>query len=478
MKRLLTVFVLGLSLAAAGCGVVARGVANVADHARHAGGIGRAGKLTDKETAWAKAAWRYFEANTHPQTGLTGGTDRALTLTMWQLGDTLAATVAAYELELIEQREFDTRIAKILNFLYKMPLSYGAVPAKVYNIESGAMVNFGNQPEDIGWSATDIGRLMMWMKITGERYPRFREYFDKVVFRWNFCKVIDDCGTMFGASRSQGQSTEYQEGRLGYEQLTSAGYAVWGFDTKHSASLEGMEAFNIFGRRIYYDARDPRLTKAQAPVATMPYALMGMEFGWRYPSRLAMSEAGGIDLRKLANDVYQVQEERYRRENVFTARTDYQIKEAPYQVLDSVFAAGYPFNTIGNDGKEYPDLALVSTKAAFAMWAVWPTGYTDELIKVVQSLYDPERGWYEGRLEKSGAIQENITLSTNAAVLESLMFKAWGQLYPGDATPGYFQAQQQDAFAPPNRCYPIERPICDAKLPNTRLGKRQTLSGQ
>lgn len=42
-----------------------------------------------------------------------------------------------------------------------------------------------------------------------------------------------------------------------------------------------------------------------------------------------------------------------------TARTDYQLREAPYVALDSVYASGYACN--------------------------------------VRCLFDPDRGWYEGR---------------------------------------------------------------------------------
>src|SRR6185369_968436 len=130
-----------------------------------------------------------------------------------------------------------------------------------------------------------------------------------------------------------------------------------------------------------------------------------------------------------ADAVYKVQEERWRRERQLTARSDYQMRQAPYVVQDAVFAGGYPWNTLGSDGKEYEQLALLSTRAAFAMEALWPGEYTERLLEGVQWLYDPDRGWYEGRFEQGGGPLANITLSTNAAVLETLLFKAKGALY-------------------------------------------------
>ena len=80
-----------------------------------------------------------------------------------------------------------------------------------------------------------------------------------------------------------------------------------------------------------------------------------------------------------------------------------------------------------------------------------------------ETKHDQVAGWFEGRLEASGAPQQNITLSTNAAVLEALLFKLKGQLYQAEAAPGYFQVQLSDVFLRLNRCLPSERPVCDRK---------------
>ena len=177
---------------------------------------------------------------------------------------------------------------------------------------------------------------------------------------------------------------------------------------------------------------------------------MGMEVGWAPSSPVAA-------MREMADQVYRVQEERYRRERQFTARSDWQQRQAPYVVLDSVYAAGYAWNTIGSDGSEYEKLALVSVRASFAMWALWPGEYTRQLIEAIGQLYDADRGWYEGRFEAGGGPMTNITLSTNAAVLEALLFKAKGTLLPAGARAGLFNLRTQDVFRREGRCWPQER---------------------
>jgi hypothetical protein len=433
------------SLPLASCGVVFR---------PHADTLAKDTPLPTQPSPqlWARIAWRYLENNTDYDTGLVNGVDRSPVFTAANLADALAAVLAARELGLIDAREFDLRASRLLGFAGTMDLSGGMMPNKAYHAVTGKMVGFGGQPDDIGWSALDCGRLLLWLRIYAEHDPRFGEYADKVVLRWSFCDAIDDCGTLYGTARVGGQVQRYQEGRLGYEQLAAAGYAAWGFETRNAASWAPVQVVNVDGIPIAHDARDPRTTAAPAPVLTMPYVFMGIELGWQLPA--------GAEARAQADAIHKVQEQRYRREHQLTARTDYQMREAPYVVLDSVFANGYPWNTVGADGREYERLALVSTRAAFGMWALWPGEYADKLLEGVQWLYDPDRGWFEGRFEQGGGPHANITLATNAAILETLWFKSKGALYAPQPRAGLFEARTRDVFQQLKRCTPPERAAC------------------
>jgi hypothetical protein len=173
---------------------------------------------------------------------------------------------------------------------------------------------------------------------------------------------------------------------------------------------------------------------------------------------------GSVDanaaLKNLAQDVYIVQEDRYRSDGILTARTDHPLSKPPNFLYDSIFAAGYPWNTISEQGKTYGQLALVSTRAAFGMWVLWDEPYTDVLMRAVEWLFDPQRGWYEGRYESSGAVEDLVTLSTNAVVLESLLYKVDGALYRQVSEPSYLQHRLSDVFTYPKRCFAPERPVC------------------
>jgi len=431
------------SFALAGCGVVARrGDTPSAASSPIA---------VTPEHAWARIAWRYFENNLDYDTGLAGGADLTHIFTVWNAADMLAGIVCAHELGVIGTREFDQRLSRVLGFLGTMPLSEGLLPNKAYSSTSLKMVGFDGREADVGWSAIDIGRLLVWLEIVARRYPRFAEYADRIVLRWNFCRVIDDCGELRGSARNSGKLDTYQEGRLGYEQLAGAGFSMWGFDARSSAQLPPMQATRIDGLPVHYDARDPRTTGAPAPVLTMPFALTGMELGWD----------GRTAMRELASEVHAVQEGRWRREKLVTARSDYQMREAPYVVLDSVYASGYAWNTVAADGKEYPRLALVSTRAAFGSWAMWPGDFSNAAIESIRWLHDPDRGWFEGRFEAGGAPLSNITLATNASVLEALCFRAKGVLCPGQPrVEGLWRDELKNSFARHDQCLPNERKAC------------------
>ncbi|MDT3641284.1 DUF3131 domain-containing protein, partial [Cronobacter sakazakii] len=134
--------------------------------------------------------------------------------------------------------------------------------------------------------------------------------------------------------------------------------------------------------------------------------------------------------------------------------------EAPWHVADTVWGNGFAWNTLGDDGKYSPRRAQVTTKAVFALWALWETPYTDALMRVAQRMFDDKRGWYEGRVEATGDYNRMVTLSTTATVLEALFYKAHGgPLLRGGLieNDSYFSLRAQDTFTSPGLCLPGER---------------------
>lgn len=447
-----------LALSTGGCGVVARGTYKAISEIRNSElwYQGRHGKLTETELGWAKIAWKYFENNYQPETGLLNSVDKYPTTTLWHIGDLLAAMTIAREFEFITTKDFDDRISALLEFLNKMDLFFGKLPNKAYNTQTGAMVGYDNQPNEIGWSAIDIGRLLIWLKIIATRHPQFTEYIEKAVLRWNFCEIIGADGTLYGGSKVQNQIKMFGEMGPGYIDYCKMGFKVWGFvavpkpefDSRHRVRIEGIE--------IVYDSGGAREKGTNAPIVSGPFLLYGLEFNWDFLSEYKNldSEHTNSDIADLAERIYRIQEARYKRKGILTARTDHQLGKAPFYLYDSIFAGGYPWNSISDNGDVYQDLALVSTRAAFGMWSLWRTGYTSRLMQAVEELYDKDRGWYEGRYEQTGAHEKTITSSTNCFVLEALAHKSFGKLYTPRDESTYRSIKLRDVFRHPGRCHP------------------------
>ncbi|NOI25472.1 DUF3131 domain-containing protein [Vibrio mediterranei] len=415
---------------------------------------GRYGKLTEQELAWASTAWKYIENNTQLQTGLVNGIDNYPSTNMSGIADYLFALLAAKEFEFISTKQYDERLTLVLTFLNDMNLSMGQVPHKVYHTQTGQKVDYGLQPSDIGWSSLDTGRLLIALAIVKQFSPEFTEYIDKAVLRWNFCELINEDGELFGGAIYGGNVTRYKEGRLGVEEYTSYGYLDWQVVPYKAMRIDPYDVATIYGIDLLFDGRDPRDFDVLRPVYSTPYLWMGLEFNWDKISDTSTNDANHSDqvMSAMADSLYLVQEARWDVDRIYTARGDHVVAGDPYFVYDAVYALGTPWITLAEDGSSHDLLALVSTRVAFQMWALWKTDYTDRLMVLVRELYDPQRGWYEGRYERNSKYEKSITLKTNAGVLEALLYKQKGKLYQPSGTREYRDVQFDSRFYHPGKC--------------------------
>jgi hypothetical protein len=191
----------------------------------------RRGFLNEREVAAAKIAWGYFEKFTQETTGLANSVGGYPSTTLWDTASYVSGLVSAFELCLIEKPEFDRRMLKLLTTLRNLKLFRNELPNKVYHTKTGAQVDYTNKSGEIGYSALDIGRLLVWMRICRNRYPYLANTIDNMLLRWDFSNIIDADGVLYGASvDKETKETVYsQEGRLGYEEYAAKGFALWGF---------------------------------------------------------------------------------------------------------------------------------------------------------------------------------------------------------------------------------------------------------
>ena len=396
----------------------------------------RRGFLTEREMRAAEIAWGYFAKFTQETTGLANSVGAYPSTTLWDTASYISGLVSAYELCIIEKPEFDKRILKLLTTFRQLKLFRRELPNKVYHTKTGEQVDYTNKPGEIGYSALDIGRFLVWMRICRNRYPYLANTIDSLLLKWDFSRVLDKEGMLYGASiDKETKETIYsQEGRLGYEEYAAKGFALWGFKTNFAHRAEPYLTTNIFGVRVPYDGRDPRVFHSQNYVVTESYLLDGLELDWDLPHDDVSSDLIHTDgwRAEFADRIYQVQQNRFEREGFMTARSEHNVKGPPYFTYDTIFSDGYPWNTVTPRGDYSPDHAAIATKAAFGLWALWDTYYTDILYDAVIELYDPARGFFEGLYETGGGYIEIQTANNNGIILASLLHKVQGRIL----TPG------------------------------------------
>jgi len=373
--------------------------------------------LTSDEQGYAKTAWQYFVNNYQKSTGLVNSVDNYPSATLWDTGNYLMALISAEQLNIIDKAEYDKRMKKVLSTLSQIELYKGLLPNKVYNAQTLKMTNYENKESEkgIGWSAIDIGRIMIPLSYIQFNQPEYSQALHNILSRWNIKEMTKE-GALFGAVVEDGKEALLQEGRLGYEQYTSKMFATFGVDISNALRYDKYLEFNeIYDIDVPYDKRDKEHSDANNYVVMEPYMLDGLEFGWDYFSK------------EFSYRLYKAQEERYKDTGYLTAVTEDHLDQAPYFIYNTVYVNKQSWVAIDEKGKVHNDMKQLSTKASFAMDALYHTAYTDKLMKALKPLQG-DRGWYTGIYEKDGKINKSVTCNTNAIILESLLYKQEGPL--------------------------------------------------
>ncbi|MDZ8028848.1 MAG: DUF3131 domain-containing protein [Nostoc sp. DedQUE11] len=376
-----------------------------------------AGSLTKEEIATARQAWSYFQRNWNDETGLVNSVDGFASVTMWDQAAAIAALVSARELNIVPAAEFEAKMTKMLKTLASLPLYKEELPNKVYNPKTLIPVNYGQleKREEIGWSAIDLGRMAIWLKIVGAKYPEMRSLSRDVWKHWQVKRLTRN-GRMYGTSVIKGKEQYNQEGRLGYENYAGYGLQLWGLDVKKALDYQSNTAFvNLYGQGIPYDKRDYKKSEANNYVLSEPYILDGIETGFQ-----ALPKA-------YADRILAAQESRYQATKQLTAVTEDNLDRPPYFVYSSLFVNGEPWATITDTRQQRNDLRFLSAKASIGWHVLYNTAYTRNLFDFVQTNLKSKDGWYNGFYESLRQPNKTLTANNNGVILESLLYKQVGQ---------------------------------------------------
>jgi len=375
------------------------------------------GQTSPTDIQFANIAWRYFKNNTDMQTGLVNSADRYPSTTMWETGYYFVAVISAERLGLIDAAEAQARISLTLATLSGVRLFDDLLPNKAYNVNTGELVDYANQPVErgLGWSALDIARMVGALGLVERNYPELAPKVSQVLDSWALDEMVED-GLLIGGNLADGALRRDQEGRVGYEQYAAKAMMLFGFDMYRAYRVEEtLMVKQVEGQPIPVDTR---LHRNITPAFTVsePYVFDGLEFGFDARSH------------RFATSIYKAQEARYRETGTLTAVSESHIDVAPYFVYSSVWGGGAPWAVMTFQGERMDSRRTISTKTAFAWDALFGTDYTRELIAAIAPLGDPERGWPEGIYERDGTTNGSVTTNTNAVVLAALAFRATGPL--------------------------------------------------
>ena len=365
----------------------------------------------------ARPAWAFVERNYQPSTGLARAHDTYQYVTIWDVASTFAATYSAHELGFISDPVYNQKMQRALATLSRMDLFDGVAFNKSYDAGTGKMVDRDQRPSSkgYGWSTTDLGRLLTWLRVIAVNQPQFAPQATAIVKRLNIARLISSDGYLQGedVDPRTGRGRAYAEGRMGYEQYAAAGLALWGYRAEKAldARLNAVPA-TVYGVSIVADKRGGER------ITSEPYIMMGLETGWYSP-----------ELREQAWRVLAAQEARYKTTGTVTMVSEDALPDPPfYFYYYDVYREGKTFVVGGHASQGYVNSPRwVSSKAAFAWHALLPSPYTLMVLQAVQPAVIPGRGWgagvYEGSLKPTG----DASLNTAALILEAAVYNLRGR---------------------------------------------------
>jgi len=371
--------------------------------------------LTFDEAVWARIAWQYFVDNTQPG-GLVNAENGRPWLSLWHTGSYLLAVISARQLHVIEDAEFDRRIAAALTALTALPVQADGLPAAFYHADSLLPIA---QATSENVSAVDMGRLLMPLQILLWRYPQHAAAVNTLLAKWPLAALLRSSGQQSASLPVNRWVLRTNDPRSSY------GYRLYAANTlrliNSAASLavtqppDGLKMIEIDG----YTVPDEGLRTPwgqQPALVSLPYLLTGLEQGWD-------ARSGEIAWR-----IMQILQQRT---GTPDARDDIQTDYAE-QAPD--FVAAQPGNQplpepmqMGSGSAALPTQALISTRSAFAWYALFRTGWSDALRQKMLPMIAPGKGWRAG-FNQDGSVSDVINADTNAMVLESLSYLVHGPL--------------------------------------------------
>ncbi|MCJ2185027.1 DUF3131 domain-containing protein [Novosphingobium sp. 1949] len=178
---------------------------------------------------------------TQGATGLVNAAEYYPSSTLWDTAGAIGAIVSADQLALTSHEDAQSRLGAILASLRKIPLFRNLCPNKAFNTATLQRTDYSNTPREIGCSALDMGRALVWLRIVRNQTSALAGAVDDLVGYWKIAGMVRG-GKLFGTALQKGKvvylAQEARAKRTGIltarteHQLAAAPYFV--YDTRYA----------------------------------------------------------------------------------------------------------------------------------------------------------------------------------------------------------------------------------------------------
>lgn len=360
----------------------------------------------EAEIAYAKAAWAWFTHHSAAN-GFGPASDADPSLSPWEMGSTLFAIVAAARLRLIGAKAANRQLATCVDSLALLDIGPKAVPAPSYHHTTLKPLPAGGAAS--GWSAGAVMRLVAGFIAVATHFPGLSEQLAAILNRWRLDQLLQDghfCSTSPVTGEVQADLF------LGAEQ-----YAARTACLVKLPAIGACDPRPVFRHLDWHGLPLPGDRRRGGFTSPEPFLLDALEYGWQ-PEML-----------EIAVQIAVAEKARYMQSGRLTALGDDPLDRSPGFARVGISAGKAAFVTRSRDGRTPAGPPCLSTKAAFAWWALLPTPYSRKRLDAVEPLAT-KIGWLAGLHEGSLKANHVLSLNTNAMILEALHYRAFGPFVP------------------------------------------------
>jgi hypothetical protein len=264
-----------------------------------------------------------------------------------------------------------------------------------------------------GWNLYSIAHLVTGLYYLQRDYPVYREDVFNYIASWDVIRALlkESMQDRFFNGKDKGGFTPIED--------PAKEYYI------HSA----FRLFNIVSYSHYVDSRNLEYKapyKHEVPMGYKYPLANGETYLWSM-----MEHPYYLKYKHYSSNIYLTLKDRYEITGKIATSTEEAIDRPPHWIGNYIYNKGKLWSDLNREKKPLKGRNILSTKAAFVYDALY--GYQDDYAKLlmeeVSEMYKEGFGWYGGKYTKSDQPNRSLNIATNAAVLESLLYKKTGNFY-------------------------------------------------